>query len=268
MNQLKGNNTLSKKNVFISFIIVMCLIAMILIHFSQVSLSDDQLISDMINDSLFRFFGSIIFIIFIYLFSHKILNPIQKPFFKSLIFIIPALIISINNFPFIPFFNGHVELTKPVNTIFIFAISCLSVGLFEEIIFRGLILFFLLQKLPKTKDGILCSIVISSALFGLMHAFNLFDGANAGDTVLQIGYSFMMGLMWAVLLLKTKNIWLIILLHSIYNFTGLLFPTLGNLLQKYDLATILITSTLALLVALYTYKVYLKLDSKEIEALY
>ena len=68
--------------------------------------------------------------------------------------------------------------------------------------------------------------------------------------------------------MKTKNIWLVVILHSIYNFTGLLFPTLGTLTNKYDLATILITTILALLVAFYTYKAYLTLDPKEIETLY
>lgn len=259
--------TMSKKNIYILSIIVLCLIAMLIIQFAQYSFFDDQLISNMVNDTIFRFFGSIVFIFIIYTFGHKVLK-FHRPVIKSLIVIIPALLISINNFPFIPFFSGNAEITKPIYTIIIFAITCISVGLFEELIFRGLILFFLLQKLPKNREGLLLSIIISSALFGLMHLFNIFDGANIGATLLQVMYSFAMGLVWAIIVLKTRNIWLAVILHSIYNFSGLLFPTLGALTNKYDLATILITSILALLVALYTYKVYLTLDPKEIEALY
>ncbi|BCR36795.1 CPBP family intramembrane glutamic endopeptidase [Mariniplasma anaerobium] len=259
--------TMSKKNIYILSIIVLCLIAMMIIQFAQFSFSSDTLISKMISDTIFRFLGSIIFYFIIYTFGHKVLK-INRPFLKSFLMIVPALLISINNFPFIPLLTGNAEITKPLDTIIIFAITCLSVGLFEELVFRGLILFFLLQKLPKNREGLLLSIVISSALFGFMHLFNIFDGANVGATLLQVMYSFAMGLMWSVILLKTKSILLVIILHSIYNFTGLLFPTLGTLTNKYDLATILITTILALLVAFYTYKLYLTLDPKEIETLY
>ncbi|MCD4827559.1 MAG: CPBP family intramembrane metalloprotease [Acholeplasmataceae bacterium] len=265
---MKDNQKLSVKKIIISLIMVLTLILMMVIQFGQLSLSQDPAISNMINDSFLRILGSIIFIIFVYIFGHKILKLNQKPFLKSLIIIIPALIISINNFPFIPFFNGDAVLTKPIYTIYIFALSCLSAGIFEEVVFRGLILFFFLQKFSKSRDGILYSILISSALFGFMHVFNLFDGANIGDTLLQVIYSFAMGTLWAVMLLKTKNIWLVILLHSLYNFTGLLFPTLGNLSEKYDLITIISTSIIAIAVAIYTYRIFLKLDLKEIEKLY
>jgi membrane protease YdiL (CAAX protease family) len=258
---------ISKKNIYILSIIALCLIAMIIIQFGQLSFFDDILISNMVNDTIFRFLGSIVFIFIIYIFGHKILN-IHKPFMKSILIVLPALLISINNFPFIPFLSGNAEITKPVYTIFIFAITCISVGLFEELIFRGLILFFLLEKLPKNKRGLLLSIVISSALFGFMHLFNIFDGANVGATLLQVMYSFAMGLMWSIIVLKTKTIWLAVILHSLYNFSGLLFPTLGNLTEKYDLATIIITSILALSVAFYTYKIFLTLVPKEIEAMY
>jgi hypothetical protein len=258
---------MTKKNIYIISIIVVCLIAMMIIQFTQINFFDDVLISNMVNDTIFRFLGSIVFILIIYVFGHKVLK-MDRPLSKSLLIIIPALLISINNFPFIPLLTGNAEITKPLYTIVVFAITCISVGLFEELVFRGLILFFLLQKLPKNREGLLLSIIISSALFGFMHLFNIFDGANVGATLLQVMYSFAMGLMWAVILLKTKNIWLVVMLHSIYNFTGLLFPTLGTLTNKYDVITIIITSILALSVAFYTYKVYLTLEPKEIETMY
>lgn len=258
---------MSKKNISILSVIVLCLIAMMIIQFAHISFLDDVFLSKMINDTIFRFLGSIVFILIIYVFGHKVLK-LTRPFLKSFLIIIPALLISINNFPFIPLLTGNAEITNPLYTIIVFAITCISVGLFEELVFRGLILFFLLQKLPKNKEGLLLSIVISSALFGLMHLFNIFDGANVGATLLQVMYSFAMGLMWSVILLKTKSILLVVILHSIYNFTGLLFPTLGTLTNKYDLVTLIITTLLALSVAFYTYKLYLTLVPKEIEAMY
>jgi CAAX protease family protein len=264
---MKDNYKKSKQNIYVLSMIFVCIIAMMIIQFGSLSFYDDILISNMVNDTIFRFLGSIVFIFIIYEFNHKILK-IHKPLIKSLLIILPALLISINNFPFLPFLSGNALITKPIYTILIFAITCISVGLFEELVFRGLILFFLLEKLSKNRRGIFVSIIISSALFGIMHLFNIFDGANVGATLLQVLYSFAMGIMWSIIVLKTKTIWLAVILHSLYNFTGLLFPTLGTLTNKYDLATIIITSLLALSVAFYTYKVFLTLVPKEIEALY
>lgn len=111
---------------------------------------DDVFLSKMINDTIFRFLGSIVFILIIYVFGHKVLK-LTRPFLKSFLIIIPALLISINNFPFIPLLTGNAEITNPLYTIIVFAITCISVGLFEELVFRGLILFFLLQNYLKIK---------------------------------------------------------------------------------------------------------------------
>lgn len=68
----------------------------------------------------------------------------------------------------------------------------------------------------------------------------------------QIGYSFLMGMLWAVMYLKTKNVWLVMLLHATYNFFGQVMFELGTVNNRFDTVTVVITIILAIGVAVYS----------------
>ncbi len=159
---------------------------------------------------------------------------------------IPALLISINNFPFIAFFNHQTTLTASQQDIYYFLLQCLTVGLFEELVFRGLVLSWLLSYLKHKKYYIWKSIIISSLLFGLMHVFNVFSGAGLSATLLQVVYTTLTGMMWAAVLILTKNIWIVVSLHTLYNMSGLFFPTLGQVTGQWDIWTVTITIIISL----------------------
>ena len=53
-------------------------------------------------------------------------------------------------------------------------------GLFEEVLFRGLVLKILLRKTGGTKKGIIGAFIISAALFGVVHSVHLFWDAPLG----------------------------------------------------------------------------------------
>jgi membrane protease YdiL (CAAX protease family) len=118
------------------------------------------------------------------------------------------------------YLSSRTTLTEPIHTVFFYAVECLAIGFFEETVFRGVILLVLLQRLPQTKRGSFMAIIVSSALFGLTHLFNLFVGAAVPDTLIQVGYSFLMGAMWSVIYIATENLLFPILLHASYNFFG------------------------------------------------
>jgi membrane protease YdiL (CAAX protease family) len=248
--------------------VFICLIAIIIIEIVGIPLFNNQIATRMIEDSISRILGGIIFMIILISLGYKTLFKFKVPFLISLLIIIPSLIISINNFPIIAFFDGRTQLIEPTYTIYIYIVECLSIGFFEEIIFRGLILIVLLQKLPKTQKGVFLAVVYSSALFGIIHIMNLFAGASASDTILQVGYSFLMGMMWAIVFLKTKNIWLSMFLHATYNFFGQIMFTLGTVDGRYDVITIIVTVILAILVAVYMMYLLSKIKSEQIKDLY
>lgn len=99
----------------------------------------------------------------------------------------------------------------------------LAVGFNEEIFFRGLILKYVNQK--SLKQGT----IISSTLFGLLHAGNLLGGADLLYTVLQIIFAFLVGLVLAEVTIITKSLWVPITWHVIHNFIS--FQG-GNALDK------------------------------------
>ena len=257
---IEKNNEI-KITIAQKIIVVILIILMMVFEFVDFQFLGSGIDHSMIKNSILRFLGGTIFIVMIISLGYRWIFQF-KTLGKSLMIIIPALIMSINNFPIIAFFDGRAVLTEPAYRVLLFLIECLSVGFFEEIVFRGIILLFLLKKFAHEKHGILLSIVISSAIFGGSHIFNILSGASVGDTILQIGYSFLVGMMWAILYLKTGNIWLTMILHATYNFFGQVMFYLGAVNGRYDICTVVITIVLALIIAFYSIILYKQLDNK------
>lgn len=241
-------------------IITLCLLAlMIILAFIDIpfiSQTDDRII---VRDMLIRFIGGAIVLYWMIILGYKSMFKLNHVG-KSLLIMIPAFIISLNNFPIIAYFDHRAVLTEPTSQVFLFLLVCLSIGFFEEIIFRGVVLTYLLKVFSNHKLNLLYSIILSSLVFAFSHLFNLFEGASFGDTFLQIGYSFLVGMLWAVMFLKTKNIWLTMLLHASFNFFGQVMFTLGDVNNRYDSYTVGITVFLSICVAVYAYGVYTKIS--------
>jgi uncharacterized protein len=257
----KNNDVLSytnQKNLIFLLIILMFVLVLIDINVLQ-----ENLDTQMITGSLLRILGGLVFIVIIYGLGHGHIFKF-KNVSKALLIMIPAFIVSINNFPIIAFLDGRAVLTEPVYRVFLFFIESLSVGFFEEIIFRGMILVYLLNKLKDEKNGVMKSIILSSVIFGFIHVINIFNGASVNSTMLQIGYSFLVGMMWAVLFIKTGNLWLTMLLHATFNFFGQVMFYLGTVDGRYDQFTTVITIIIALFAAFHTLWIFRQIKNKTV----
>ncbi|WMJ82176.1 CPBP family intramembrane glutamic endopeptidase [Clostridium sp. MB40-C1] len=96
------------------------------------------------------------------------------------------------------------------STPLIFFISvCIVAPIFEEILFRGIILNGMAKALNEK-----LAIIISSFLFALIH-MNLVQGINA----------FLLGLILGIIYLSTKSIYLSIFAHLINNTLGIFVST-------------------------------------------
>lgn len=113
-----------------------------------------------------------------------------------------------------------------VYLITIVIIEQLFVGAFEEFLYRGFVLnVFLIGKKGGKGTGKAAAIVISSVLFGLTHFLNLFDSPQLIlATLAQFFYATFIGIYFAVLYLKTENIWVVVILHAFSNLAGDLPP--------------------------------------------
>lgn len=81
----------------------------------------------------------------------------------------------------------------------------------EEAAFRGVLLKALEPR------GVMYAVLVSSALFGLMHLGNLALGAPWQGVLLQVLFSGMGGVGFAAIRIRTNSLWPVIVLHASYD---------------------------------------------------
>lgn len=231
-------------------------------------LSEDPTLQRLYTMTATRGVGAVVFLAILLSMGYRVMNPVRKPFGKALLFCIPAFMVVVNNMPILSMISGDAYFvhSEPWYLLW-FGLECLAIGLFEETAFRGVALLLIAEKRRDTKKGLFMSIVLSSAVFGIIHLANILAGASPGAVFLQIGYSFLIGAMCSVVLFKTANIWLCVILHAVYDFSGNLMPTLGAG-SWWDTPTVIITAVLAVATTAFYVIMFIKMDPKETERLY
>ena len=99
----------------------------------------------------------------------------------------------------------------------------LGTALFEELVFRGLVLKILLVTMGDSKRGIFKACIISAVIFGIVHIVNLIHAADTLAVIAQVIYASFLGLFYAVLFLRTKTLWIPIILHGLTNLSIQIF---------------------------------------------
>ncbi len=191
----------------------------------------------------------------------------QKGWFRSLFPVLPCFLIAINNFPFLSCILGDARIGAGARPILLYAAVCLSVGFFEEAAFRGCVftLFFIRRK--RNVLNLFLSILLSSAVFGIVHLVNLFAGASVGSVLLQVSYSFLIGGLCSIILVKTRNLWHCILFHACYNFAGGLIPECGSG-TIWTAPTVILTVVVSVIVAVYVIWMLFHIRKEEIDAFF
>lgn len=154
------------------------------------------------------------------------LSP-RKGGWKALFIALPALAVAVNNLPIVALARGTASVTGSAGHIAAFALQCIGVGLFEEMAFRGVIFPFVLGKTGTGKKGRFVAVLASSAAFGLLHLVNLLGGFSGG-VFLQVGYSFLIGCMLAVVMFCGGGVFTCAFIHAVYNFCGNIVYELGS----------------------------------------
>lgn len=218
---------------------------------------------DAVGMSVTRACGSVAFIALIAADGRRLFAP-RPNFWRALAFSLPAFAIAINNFPIIPIITGEARLDADVGALAMLALECFLIGLFEETAFRGIILVTILERFSETKKQVIASLVISSAAFGLVHILNLFAGAGFGPTLQQVGYSFLIGGMCAVVMVRTRSLPLCVMIHAIYDFCGFAVPRLGSG-TIWTVPEIVLTVVLAVIVFVYFVREAFRLTPEDVK---
>lgn len=107
-----------------------------------------------------------------------------------------------------------------------FMYMAVAVGLIEEVIFRGIIFYFVDYLRLKTNGKVIYQVYISTVIFALAHVYNLVS-VNQGiiQTLIQVTYAFCLGSVFALCYAITKNIFFSVIAHS---FADLLSAMIGG----------------------------------------
>ena len=216
--------------------------------------------------TLTRFLGGVSFLAMLVHLGYKVLDPVKSPFWRSVLISLPAFAIAVNNFPFSAVVTGKARVTEGAPMVLLLLLECMMVGFFEEIAFRGVIFLGILKRNPEDKLWQLASIALSSAVFGLVHLVNLFE-SSPGAVLLQIGYSALIGAMCAVILIKTANVWLCVVIHGLYNFAGAVIPRMGEGII-WDGFTVVLTVVVSLAVLTYMIALFIKGKTRTTKEIY
>ena len=234
-------------------ILLLCAVT-VCMDFIKFSIVNDNLRNVFLLKIIQQTFGIVASVLLMRKFN---VNLFGKP--QYLLYILPCIIIAVDNFQWSAYFHGEMTLArKEAVDVFLFAVYSLSVGLFEECIFRGVLFSLIAGRFSQDKKGLWKTYALSSVVFGFAHVLN---GLSLG-TLLQVGYTILTGGLFAFVLLKTKNIFCCGFVHGLYNFCGLLFDTearlgLGNGVV-FDLGTVITMSivciSMGILILYWTYR--------------
>lgn len=228
----------------------------------------DATTGELINMTISRTLGGIAFLILGISCGYKVFNIFKVRSAKNLILVVPALIVALNNIPFLSILEGEAKITGNMWQIFLLFLECLAVGFFEEMTFRSFVMMTVMEKRRATRLQIFVSIIITSVIFGLVHLINMFTSSPVA-VLLQICYSFLIGAMCAVVLLISGNVWICVLVHGLFNFMGAIVPTYGEGKLIWDhIPTMIITAVVGIIVAIFYVIVFTKYKPEDTDALY
>lgn len=222
-----GLKSVSCKFPFISAVLIQIFaVAFLLIPLKTIAISiigEYPLWLKFLSKALVRILPALIILMFMVKTQYK--KYLKWSFeIKYFTFIWVAVLIIILNFEY----NDRV--TRASLFVFIsYLLYYISVGFFEEIVFRGAILCLLEDKWKDKKYGVLLSVIVSSFMFGSVHFINLLNKhARWQEIIGQVLYTTLLGIMFAAIMIRTKNIWLSVILHAAFDIAG----SLNELIER------------------------------------
>ena len=216
-----------KWNIIITILLfILGAICFIFFDVRPITILEDALANKLLCGFVARVGLSLLFCWMLYQYGGRKYMIFDRQFLKYLLWSLPCFMVAIINFPFSALINKTVEVIR-TDLIGLYLLYVFSIALLEELIFRGVLLLIVSDYMRGKRYQYLLTALICSAIFSLFHLTNLFEGMGIGDVLLQCLYTFLIGGMLTITMLKTKNIWLCILIHTVFDFGGLLIVHLG-----------------------------------------
>ncbi len=258
-----SEKSLKTKGILQNIILLALCALMIVFEYGKWNIVADERQNFWINRTCQQICGGIAAVV---LMNRLKIRLFAKP--QNLLYLLPCFLVAIDNFPFYSYFKGNMQFVRQeILDVVLFSGYCIAVGLFEECVFRGIVFAVLAGVFSKDKKGFLKTYIASSICFGVAHIFNIFTGAGFGETLLQVGYTILTGGLFGFALIKTKNVLCAGVIHSVYNFCGLLLSQQGlGTGIVFDVGTVVIMSVVCISVGIFVlYKVCAYSDEERID---
>lgn len=159
-------------------------------------------------------YAALVLIVMLLFKNSYVFTAKKQKFVKSITLGFPMLIIAaislLGSLSSLDGFNFGNFINLLLLTIFI--------GIAEEFLCRGWLQNEFIERYGDTKKHIVLSLLFSSLIFGLIHFSNMLAGQDLFTTIVQVIQATSAGLLLGSIYYKTKNIWAVIFLHSIYDF--------------------------------------------------
>ena len=214
-------------NIFVYFFIMILVFLLILILQQYIS----ALFSDTITylkfgeDALFEIIWAGLVLVVLLLFKNKyVFTQERTTFAKGFKYILPEVILSGIFFLLLGvrvLISGSVSIFVIANLL----IWCIFIGIVEEFLCRGWLLNEFLERYGDSKKGIILSIILSALIFGGVHFINVSETQGLIDTVFQVINATTAGVFLALVYYKTKNIWLVVFSHALWDFSVMIAQT-------------------------------------------
>ncbi len=110
--------------------------------------------------------------------------------------------------------NVYEDFFRAPNGILIFFVTAVILApILEELFFRGLLLNYVEKRFESTN----LAIFVSSVVFGLSHTMGDFYGSDPLFTINHLLSTFVIGLILAIIYVKTRNLFNVIVIHALNN---------------------------------------------------
>lgn len=211
-----------RKNIVIYWLLMIALFVVVLLaqqlvaSIMQGSLSTSKFGSE----ATFEILWAGLVLIVVLLFKNKyIFTQKRLGFFESIPYILPELLLS--GFFVLISIIGIIGNDSPLDiyAVFNLVLYCLFVGIVEEFLCRGWLLNEFLERYSNNKKEILLSILFSSLIFGVVHFINIGETQGVFETLVQVMNAAASGIFLALVYYKTKNIWIVVASHAIWDFS-------------------------------------------------
>lgn len=118
--------------------------------------------------------------------------------------------------------NKGAHGSSIADLVLILLTQTLVIAFVEEMVFRGFLLNLLLSKSYKV------AVLLSSFLFAFTHSLNMLSGQSVANTIFQILFAFVIGLVLALLIVNGQSIGIMIVFHGLNNFLQFTSPVDAN----------------------------------------